>query len=319
MAVSRGSVNKPVVISIIGLVVAVVAALMAIYHAKQDRDVPPPVVAEAPATAPADTAKTREPSFDVVRIDKNGDAVIAGRAMPKAEVIILEGGIELGRTIADNRGEWVFVPSGPLKPGARELRLRAENPDGTTTETSAPVILVVPERDQGQALVFKVLPGGGSKLLQGPVGDTGQLSIESVDYDDRGRLFVGGKAPAKGRVHLYLDNRFLGRADADAEGNWRQGAKRPEPGKHVLRADLVGDKGKVMARIEVMFDLGDDARMSKEGGDTIVVISGNSLWRIARKVYGAGAAYTVIFGANKDRIRNPDLIYPGQVFTVPSR
>lgn len=312
--------NKPVIISIIGLAVAVVAAVVALDRSNEDRQALPPAVVEAPASAPADTTLGREPTFDVVRIDKNGDTVIAGRAMPKAEVVILDGGTEIGRTIADNRGEWVFVPSGPLKPGARELSLRAENPDGTIMEATAPVVLVVPERDQGQAIVFKVLPGGGSTLLQGPVGDAaGQLSIDTVDHDDRGRLFVGGKAPAKGRVHVYLDNRFLGRADADAEGRWRQAGKRPEAGRHVLRADLVGDKGKVLARIEVMFDPGEAAKLPKNGGDTIVVMSGNSLWRIARTVYGAGAAYTAIFSANRDRIRDPDLIYPGQVFTVPSR
>ncbi|MBI2236242.1 MAG: LysM peptidoglycan-binding domain-containing protein [Magnetospirillum sp.] len=312
--------NKPVIISIIGLAVAVVAAVVALDRSNEDRQALPPAVVEAPASAPADTTLGREPTFDVVRIDKNGDTVIAGRAMPKAEVVILDGGTEIGRTIADNRGEWVFVPSGPLKPGARELSLRAENPDGTIMEATAPVVLVVPERDQGQAIVFKVLPGGGSTLLQGPVGDAaGQLSIDTVDHDDRGRLFVGGKAPAKGRVHVYLDNRFLGRADADAEGRWRQAGKRPEAGRHVLRADLVGDKGKVLARIEVMFDPGEAAKLPENGGDTIVVMSGNSLWRIARAVYGAGAAYTAIFSANRDRIRDPDLIYPGQVFTVPSR
>lgn len=310
--------NKPVVISIIGLAVAVIAAVMGLERSNEDRQTPPQAAVEV--AAPADKAQGREPTFDVVRIDRNGDTVIAGRAMPKAEVIILEGGKEIGRTIADNRGEWVFVPSGPLKPGARELSLRAENPDGSVMEANAPVVLVVPERDQGQAIVFKVLPGGGSTLLQGPVGDTtGLLSIDTVDHDDRGRLFVGGKAPAKGRVHVYLDNRFLGRADADAEGHWRQAGKRPDAGKHVLRADLVGDKGKVLARIEVLFDPGEAAKLPKSGGDTIVVMSGNSLWRIARTVYGAGAAYTAIFSANRERIRDPNLIYPGQVFTVPAR
>ena len=44
---------------------------------------------------------------------------------------------------------------------------------------------------------------------------------------------------------------------------------------------------------------------------------GNSLWRIARRNYGEGPRYTVIYQANKERIKDPDLIYPGQVFVVP--
>ena len=51
--------------------------------------------------------------------------------------------------------------------------------------------------------------------------------------------------------------------------------------------------------------------------DTVIVQPGNSLWRIARRTYGQGLQYTVIYEANKDRIGDPNLIYPGQIFTVP--
>ena len=44
---------------------------------------------------------------------------------------------------------------------------------------------------------------------------------------------------------------------------------------------------------------------------------GNSLWRIARRAYGSGFDYIIIYRANQDQIRNPDLIYPGQVFKLP--
>ena len=48
-----------------------------------------------------------------------------------------------------------------------------------------------------------------------------------------------------------------------------------------------------------------------------MVQPGNSLWRIARRVYGEGVRHTLIFDANQDQIRDPDLIYPGQIFVVP--
>jgi len=47
------------------------------------------------------------------------------------------------------------------------------------------------------------------------------------------------------------------------------------------------------------------------------VVRGDNLWNIARAHYGEGLRYTVIFDANKGQIRDPDLIYPGQVFSVP--
>lgn len=45
---------------------------------------------------------------------------------------------------------------------------------------------------------------------------------------------------------------------------------------------------------------------------------GDSLWAISRRTYGEGDRYTAIYDANQDQIRDPDLIYPGQVFVLPS-
>ena len=52
-------------------------------------------------------------------------------------------------------------------------------------------------------------------------------------------------------------------------------------------------------------------------GDVVMVQPGNSLWRLARRTYGSGLRYTDIYDANRDQIRDPNLIYPGQVFVLP--
>lgn len=51
--------------------------------------------------------------------------------------------------------------------------------------------------------------------------------------------------------------------------------------------------------------------------DTYTVVKGDCLWKIASKFYGSGSQYTRIYNANKDKIKNPNLIYPGQVLTIP--
>ncbi|MDE6123719.1 MAG: LysM peptidoglycan-binding domain-containing protein [Eubacterium sp.] len=51
---------------------------------------------------------------------------------------------------------------------------------------------------------------------------------------------------------------------------------------------------------------------------TYTVKKGDCLWNIAKKYYGNGAKYTLIYNANKSKIKNPNLIYPGQVLTIPS-
>lgn len=50
---------------------------------------------------------------------------------------------------------------------------------------------------------------------------------------------------------------------------------------------------------------------------TYTVKRGDCLWNIAKKYYGKGNQYTKIYNANKDKIKNPNLIYPGQVLTIP--
>jgi nucleoid-associated protein YgaU len=47
------------------------------------------------------------------------------------------------------------------------------------------------------------------------------------------------------------------------------------------------------------------------------VSRGDNLWRISQRIYGKGFRYTMIYGANQEQIRNPNLIYPGQVFVLP--
>jgi hypothetical protein len=51
---------------------------------------------------------------------------------------------------------------------------------------------------------------------------------------------------------------------------------------------------------------------------TYTVKKGDCLWNIAKKFYGNGSKYTVIYNANKDKIKNPNLIYVGQVLTIPA-
>ena len=52
---------------------------------------------------------------------------------------------------------------------------------------------------------------------------------------------------------------------------------------------------------------------------TTTVSRGDSLWRISRLTYGVGTRFAVVYRANREQIRNPNLIYPGQVFVLPKQ
>ena len=53
------------------------------------------------------------------------------------------------------------------------------------------------------------------------------------------------------------------------------------------------------------------------GNDSYIVVKGDCLWNIAKKFYGKGSQYTLIYNANRDKIKNPNLIYPGQILIIP--
>lgn len=54
-----------------------------------------------------------------------------------------------------------------------------------------------------------------------------------------------------------------------------------------------------------------------ESKNSVIIRRGDTLWQISRRIYGQGVRYTTIYLANEDQIPNPDLIEPGQIFTVP--
>lgn len=269
----------------------------------------------APEPAPAVAAVREEaaapviPSFDVVRVGEKGDTVVAGRALPQAEVTLRDGGRELGRALADDRGEWVLVPTLPLPAGGHALSLEARGADGTLTRSAAPVIVVVPGNGTQPALAVAPNADGGARLVLGPGGEAAPISVELIDRDGTGALFIGGHAPAGGAVHLYLDNRFLGRAQADGEGGWRL-AVREAATAGTVRADLVDERARVRARIEVPMA---PPAQTAPGDDAVTVEPGAALWTIAR----TGPAYTIIYGASTERVRDPNRVYPGQVTQAP--
>ena len=108
-----------------------------------------------------------------------------------------------------------------------------------------------------------------------------------------------------------------GRAEGDGDGRW---SLTPDstvaPGLYTLRADSVDAGGQVLARVSTPFSRAQPLADMRPGS-FVVVQPGNSLWRLARRTYGSGFSYTVIYDANKDQIGDPDLIFPGQIFALP--
>jgi nucleoid-associated protein YgaU len=238
---------------------------------------PPPVSAtaapaEAPAPAVSAVAATVTPpaaaalvspadarpaaSFDVIRVNPQGNAVIAGRALPNADVVALDGTTVIGRATADKRGEWVILPELTLPPGPHTLRLNAPSPSGQPTAgMSDEISITVPA------------PSGMMVAAMPTVARSATASTPTRTVPEESSAPVETARPGLPRGAVAQDTPTQ---DTPAQ-----------------------DK-------------------------SLIVQPGNSLWRIARNSYGAGRRFSIIYSANRDRIGHPDLIYPGQIFTLPT-
>jgi nucleoid-associated protein YgaU len=140
-------------------------------------------------------------------------------------------------------------------------------------------------------------------------------------------------------VRLYVNDIYHSTVTADASGRVAFTAGGTLSGSdYRVRLDEVDRaSGVVKSRAEVPFtpqqqavgtaalasrslDAGasSDAAARVQKGQVMTVSRGDSLWRISRLAYGDGSRYTVIYDANHKQIRNPNRIYPGQVFLIPT-
>jgi nucleoid-associated protein YgaU len=316
------------------------------------------------------------PAFDTVRVEKTGEAVIAGTAAPGSTVVVKLDGKVIGETTANGDGAFVMVPATALPVGSGALTLESKSiGDAAATPSQQSVAVIVPAAEQPQeALVAVVSPDQPTRVLQKPEvkQDASSapsqpatqeqaaekpaklVSIDAVDYDANGNIVFSGQGDAGNTARVYIDNSFIGDSTVGQDGRWTfSGTADVTPGVHTLRVDGLDTEGKVVNRVEVPFvreqqnkvvaanpPAGSTAASQPEAttptkvapGTTdqpaaspsaqpkegrIVIQPGNNLWRISRVLYGDGSKFTTLYEANKDQIRNPDRIYPGQVFKTP--
>ena len=361
---------------------------------------------QAAAAQPASNAPQPEevPTFDTVRVEKTGEAVIAGRAEPGSEVVIKLDGQEIGRGTANADGAFVVVPEKPLSAGSAALTIEATGKgDLNPTASEQSVAVIVPAGQQQEALVAVVSPDAPTKVLQKPSAPTAAeqpapeqkpaklVSIDAVDYDGAGNIVFSGQGEVGNTARIYVDNQFVGDSTVGEDGRWSfSGTADIAQGVHTLRVDGLDSGGNVLNRVEVPFfreaqtkvadatapaaeqpaaeqpaaeqpaaqpeasapaaeqpaaaettapaatETAAQPQQTTQTEETaaaqtpaeagaevlpkdgrIVIQPGNNLWRISRVLYGSGNKFTMLYEANKDQIRNPNLIYPGQVFKTP--
>ena len=150
------------------------------------------------------------------------------------------------------------------------------------------------------------------------------VALDVISYSVQGEVQLAGRAPSDGLIRVYLDNQPVTDAPIQQDGTWAIDMPQVDTGIYTLRLDEVDANGAVTSRIETPFKRESKAVLLAETSadgvlapSAVTVQKGSTLWAISRSRYGRGILYARIFEANRDRIRDPDLIYPGQIFKLP--
>lgn len=399
-------------------------------NAQEQEEPTVPVTTETPAEE-----LPVKPTFGLVRVERDGSAVIAGEGPANEVVELVDGSKKLGETKITAAGEFVFVLDEPLTPGAHELFLRVRPKDGKPSLSSSFAFIDVPKpKTIGEVTVLLAEAGKPSQLLQKPQSSLGNDSadtetntvtataqskitlakpvekdVQDVDSDEpeqtelslpkkteiaslspvlieaadieNGKIFIAGTGEPLTSINIYLENDLLGSTQVAENGAFLfEGSTQLKPGRYDIRADMTKGGASVLARAEVTLvhepnvvadiakeepklepkeevanlnkteeekievetnvetevkteaeqtasieepELAEPAAKLNEDkkeiqtGSAVIIRRGDSLWTVARRNYGAGIRYTTIFDANRDQVRDPHRIYPGQVLKIP--
>ena len=145
------------------------------------------------------------------------------------------------------------------------------------------------------------------------------IQIGSLSWRNDTTLAVHGVASGGARVTGEIGNVALISADLPETGRWTvlaDGNPFAAGPNQNLTIRLLDDEGDALATTSLMISQ-DQLRSGLDGSLMVVVHKGDALWRIAYRSYGRGVRYVDIFKRNQDKINDPDLIYPNQIFAVP--
>ena len=299
---------------------------------------PPKSEPVAPAATVPDALAAGEAVFDIVRVEPNGEVVVAGRANPGASVRLLNKGAVIAQAKADANGQFAIVPPALAK-GDHLLSLEVEGaPPSAKAQT---VAVSVPPDAKGEVVVALTEPGAPTRILsdkpapaaQAASAAPAQLAIRSVEVDEAGGFYATGTGAPGSTIRLSLNGSPVTTVKANEEGRWSLKVERGmNPGAYAVRADHLDASGRVVSQAEVPFDyparavaaLAPGGGAASSGSDAVVkelqsvtVQRGDSLWRISQRLLGAGQRYTQIYQANANQIRRPNLIYPNQILVMP--
>ena len=335
--------TKVIYFLLAGGILASIALIIVLYQPKTtyQEDVVVPLVKEEDDANPIETKLYEKQDsevikLEVIRVRPDGSLVIAGKGLPNSKIEIISGSTVIATTQSDNIGEFVAVPDKQLKSGEYLLAFRQTtkaNKISIANEAVAinvtgglndiPIVAIIDSEGKLGARVIQA-PGLIEKETKSKVDKVNDISIKilptisilAITYDIKvGQLILSGIASGGAQVNAG----FSGKETSSTKilnNSWSLTIPgKLISGKQKVFAVIIGKDGKILSKnsINITGSIIKDAN----GKTFVVVQKGDALWNIAYNRLGLGIRYTDIVELNKEKIKNPNLIYPKQLFILP--
>ena len=337
--------SKAIYFLLTGAIIAALALIVVFYETEtlDDKEVVVPLVKKVLDAKPIEVKKTREETaetikLEVVRVKPDGSLVIAGKGLPNSKIEIISNSEVIAVTNSDNIGDFVAVPEKQLKAGEYFLSFRQITKDNKVIIAEKSIAINV-TGNQNDIPIVAIVDGQGKlsvKVIQAPgidkkedtnkdVEETNknlekepQIKILAITYDSKvGQLVLSGIA----NNGVQVNAGFTGKETSSTKinnGEWNLSIPgKLIVGKQKVFAVLLGKNGKVLS--ENSFVISGKSIENANGKTLIIVQKGDALWNIAYQRLGLGNRYIDIVELNKDKIKDPDLIYPQQLFIIPNK
>jgi nucleoid-associated protein YgaU len=249
-------------------------------------------VTSAAAVSPPAPPAQNQVSHALATVQTEAKAVAAAPAVPPgADIEDNVPAFDVARI--ERTGDAVIA--GRAAPGATvELLRNGESLDRAVADQTGQFVMTPPRLPAGNyALTLRSREPDGRQTL----------SKQSV------AVALAEPAPGSSTIQAH--------AELPSNASGTNAANRSAPSQPVLQ--LAKQQDAIVSTAAARSDGSSLSTAVTPKKSTTVVTRGDSLWRISRLTYGEGTRYALVYRANRDRIRNPDRIYPGQVFVLPLR
>lgn len=322
--------------------------VVALSDDQPDADIDPATIAdETPISEPAPVFV----SLDLINVSPDGIVVLSGQSNAGNLIEIYNGDNLIASTSANGKGDWVAVPDMALPPGTYLLTATTTTEDGDVILSDRAVVIVIPNDADTPPLVALVPVNEAAdmqaELLQSPLTAAAEDSVISVtdapvltvdptvpvelvadpslpprvtirmiDALTDNRMAVSGFRQGTGNIAVMIDD-ISAQVSISPEGYLAE-AIIPDADQFPVAVAMTDENGETLASARIILN---KAKLDEtlSGNALVVVQKGDALWRIAYRTYGEGIRYVDIYSSNAGEIKNPDLIYPDQIFIIPNQ